>query len=78
VALIPKSALSSKRAATIAVIVSLVGLLVIPVITVPVMLVAGFGWRSAPRWARLLLVIAAVVYAACVLTVKPHAPAAQH
>ena len=77
-ALIPKSALSSKRAATIAVIVSLVGLLVIPVITVPAMLIAGFGWRSAPWWARLLLVIGAVVFAACVLTVKPHAPAAQH
>jgi hypothetical protein len=75
VALIPKGALSSKRAAAIAVIISFVGLLVIPVITVPVMLVAGFAWRSAPRWTRVLLVIAAVAF---VLTVKPHAPAAQH
>jgi hypothetical protein len=78
VALIPKSALSSKRAVTVALIISLIGLLVVPVITVPAMLVAGFGWRSAPRWARLLLVIGALVLAACVLTVKPHAPAAQH
>jgi hypothetical protein len=37
-----------------------------------------FGWPSAPRWARVLLVTAAVVFAACVLTVKPHALAAQH
>jgi hypothetical protein len=78
VALIPKGALSSKRAATVAVIISFVGLLVIPVITVPAMLVAGFGWRSAPRWTRLSLVIGAVVFAACVLAVKPHAPGGQH
>jgi hypothetical protein len=78
VTLIPKGALSSKRAATVAVIVSVVGLLVIPVITVPAMLLAGFGWRSAPRWTRLSLVIGAVVFVACVLVVKPQVPGAQH
>jgi hypothetical protein len=78
VALIPKGALSSKRAATVAVIISFVGLLVIPVITLPAMLVAGFGWRSAPRWTRLSLVIAPVIFAVYVLAIKTHAPAAQH
>lgn len=77
-ALIPKGALSGKRAATVAVIISFLGLLIIPVITVPAMLVAGFAWRSAPRWARLLLVIGAVVFTVFVLAVKQHAPAAQH
>ncbi len=76
--IIPKGALSSKRAATVALIISFVGLLVIPVITVPTMLVAGFRWRSAPRWTRLSLVIGAAVFAAYVLAIKPHAPAAQH
>jgi hypothetical protein len=56
----------------------LVGLLVIPVITMPAMLVAGFGWRSAPRWTRLSLVIGPVIFAIYVLAIKPHAPAAQH
>lgn len=78
-ALIPKGALSSKRAATVAVIISLVGLLVVPVITMPAMLVAGFGWRSAPRWTRLSLVIGPVIFAVYVLAIKTHAPtAAQH
>jgi hypothetical protein len=78
VALIPKGALSSKRAATAAVIISFVGLLVIPVITVPAMLVAGFAWRSAPRWTRLSLVIGPVIFAVYVLAIKTHAPVAQH
>jgi predicted cation transporter len=78
VALIPKGALGSERAAIVAVIISLVGLLVIPVVTVPAMLVAGFRWRSAPRWTRLTLVIGAALFAAYVLAIKPHPPAAQH
>lgn len=77
-ALIPKGVLSSKRAATIAVIISLVGLLVVPVITMPAMLVAGFGWRSAPRWTRLSLVIGPVIFAVYVLAIKTHASAAPH
>jgi hypothetical protein len=78
VALIPRNALSSKRAATAALIISVVGLVVIPVITIPAMLVAGFSWRSAPRWARLSLVIAPVIFAVYILAIKTHAPAAQH
>jgi Ca2+/H+ antiporter len=76
VALIPKGALSGKRAAAVTLIISFVGLLVIPVITVPAMLAAGFGWRSAPRWTRLSLVIGAVVFAVYVLAVKTQVPAA--
>jgi hypothetical protein len=78
VALIPKGTLSSKRTATFAVIVSVVGLAVIPLLTVPAMLIAGFSWRSAPRWARLTLVIGAVFFAAYLIAVKPVAPATQH
>ena len=69
--LFPKKALSSKRTAILAVIASVVGLAVIPVLTVPAMLVAGFGWRSAPRWARMTLVIGAVIFAAYLVAVKP-------
>ena len=75
--LIPKDALSGKRAAAAVVIISLAGLLVIPAVTVPAMLAAGFGWHSAPRWTRLSLVIGAAV-AIYVLTVRPYAPAARH
>jgi len=78
VALFPKGALSSKRAATFAVIASVVGLLIIPVLTVPAMLVAGFGWRSAPRWTRMTLIVGAVLFAAYLVTVKPASPAVQH
>lgn len=77
-ALFPKGALGSKRTATFAVIASGVGLLLIPVLTIPAMLVAGFGWRSAPRWTRLTLVIGAVLFAAYLVSVKPAAPHLQH
>ena len=77
-ALIPKGALGSKRTATFAVVASGVGLLIIPVLTIPAMLVAGIGWRSAPRWARATLLIGAVLFAAYLVTVKPAAPPIQH
>ena len=78
VALIPKGALGGKRAAAVAVIISFVGLLVIPVITMPAMLVGGFGWRSAPRWTRLSLLIGPVIFAVYVLAITTHPSAAQH
>jgi hypothetical protein len=52
--------------------------LLIPVLTIPAMLVAGFGWRSAPRWTRVTLVIGAVLFAAYLVSVKPAAPHLQH
>lgn len=77
-ALIPKGALGSKRTATFAVIASAVGLLLIPVLTIPAMLVAGFGWRSAPRWTRATLLIGAVLFAAYLVSVKQATPPIQH
>jgi hypothetical protein len=73
VALIPKSALSSKQTATAAVVASVVGLVTIPVLTVPAMLVAGFGWRSAPRWTRLTLIAGAILFAAYLVKANPAA-----
>ena len=73
-ALIPKAALGSKRTATAAVVASGLGLLLIPVLTIPAMLVAGFGWRSAPRWTRITLVIGAVLFAAYLVAAKAPAP----
>lgn len=57
---------------------SVVGLLLIPVLTIPAMLVAGFGWRSAPRWTRVTLLVGAVLFAAYLVSVKSPAPPVQH
>ncbi|HUZ26572.1 MAG TPA: hypothetical protein VMV07_22695 [Streptosporangiaceae bacterium] len=73
-ALLPKGAFSSKRAAIFAVIVSAVGLAIVPVLTVPAMLLAGFAWHSAPRWTRVTLVIGGVIFAAYAIALKPAAP----
>lgn len=77
-ALIPRGAVNSERTVRVAVIMSVIGLAIIPVITVPAMLVAGFGWRSAPRWARMTFIIGAVLFAAYLITVKPGAPVTRH
>jgi 4-hydroxybenzoate polyprenyltransferase len=74
VALFPKGAFSSKHAAIFVVAVSAVGLAVVPVLTVPAMLLAGFKWRSAPRWTRLTLVIGGVIFAAYFIALKPATP----
>lgn len=71
VALIPRGALNSKRTATFAIIVSVIGLAVIPILTVPAMLIAGVTWKSAPTWTRLTLIVGAVLFAAYLVTVKP-------
>lgn len=78
VALIPKGVLNSERTATFAVIASIVGLIVIPILTVPAMLIAGFGWRGAPRWTRVTLIAGAVLFAAYVLYAKPGSPHTAH
>lgn len=78
VALIPKGVLGSKRAATFAVVASVVGLAVIPVVTVPAMLLAGFSWHSAPRWARATLIIGGVFFAAYLLALKPAGQTGHH
>jgi hypothetical protein len=77
-ALIPRGAINSQRTVQVAVVASFIGLAIVPVITVPAMLVAGFGWRGAPRWARMTFIIGAVLFAAYLITVKPGAPATPH
>jgi hypothetical protein len=78
VALLPKGALDSKRTATAAVIVSFIGLIVIPVLTVPAMFLVGIGWHGAPRWARMTLIVSAILFAAYLVAVKPAAPVVHH
>lgn len=70
-ALIPKSALQSKSTAILAVVVSIIGLAVIPILTLPAMFLTGVGWTSAPRWTRVTLVLGAVLFAAYLIAVKP-------
>lgn len=77
-AFIPEGALKSKRTATFAVIVSIIGLAVIPVLTVPAMFLAGLSWRSAPRWTRATLVIGAIFFVAYAVALKPGAPVPRH
>jgi hypothetical protein len=43
-------------------VAALGSLLVIPLITAPVMFIAGLAWRSGPRWARITLVTAACLF----------------
>jgi hypothetical protein len=71
VALIPKGSLQSKRTAQFAVIASLIGLAVIPVITVPAMFLGGIAWSGAPRWARMTLIVGAVFFVAYFVVAKP-------
>jgi hypothetical protein len=71
VALIPKRALQSKSTAILALAVSVVGLAVIPILTLPAMLLAGVGWTSGPRWTRVTLVVGAILFAAYLIAVKP-------
>jgi hypothetical protein len=73
VAFSPKAALTSGRMAKPAVVLAIIGLLVIPILTIPAMLIAGFGWRAAPRWSRVTLVVGAVLFAAYLLSLHPAA-----
>jgi hypothetical protein len=61
VAGIPKLKVDPKQLAILAIVAAVIGLLINSVLTLLAMLVAGIGWRSGPRWARLTLVIGAVV-----------------
>jgi uncharacterized membrane protein len=76
VALIPKLKIDSKRFAVLAVIAALIGLVITPVLTVAAMVLAGVGWRSAPRWTRLTLLIGAVLFVAYHVSTKQ--PPARH
>jgi hypothetical protein len=76
VALIPKVKVSGKPAGIFAVIAALVGLAVIPILAVAAMVLVGVAWKDGPRWARLTLVIGAVLYVAYVVASKH--PAVHH
>jgi hypothetical protein len=78
VALIPKGALNSKRTGTFAVVAAIIGLVVVPILTVPAMLVAGFSWKGAPRWTRVTLIAGAILFAAYVVASKPASPHPLH
>ncbi len=77
VALIPKVSIDSKRFGVFAVIAAVIGLVITPVLTVAAMVLAGVGWRSAPRWTRLTLLIGAVLFIAYHISVK-QPPAIRH
>lgn len=72
-AFIPKGKLDTNSTAKIAVVVGVIGLFLVPILAVPAMLVAGLSWRSGPRWARLVLVAAAVVFAIYIVAAHPAA-----
>jgi hypothetical protein len=77
-ALLPKGALQSKRTAQFAVIASIIGLAVIPVLTVPAMFLGGITWSGAPRWARMTLIIGAVLFVAYFVAFKPAGKVPHH
>jgi hypothetical protein len=78
VALLPKGALKSKRTAQLAVAVSVVGLAVVPIITVPAMFLGGITWHSAPRWARMTLIVGAILFVAYFVAFKPAGQVPHH
>lgn len=75
-ALIPKVKVNGKPAGIFAVIAAVVGLAVIPILAVAAMVLVGVAWKDGPRWARLTLVIGAVLYVAFVVASKH--PAVHH
>ena len=76
VALIPKVRVSGKPAGVFAVIAAIVGLAVIPVLAVAAMVLVGVAWKDGPWWARLTLIVGAVLYVAFVVASKH--PAVHH
>jgi|HubBroStandDraft_2_1064218.scaffolds.fasta_scaffold695618_1 hypothetical protein len=76
VALIPKVKVSGKPAGIFAVIAAIVGLAVIPVLAVAAMVLVGVAWKDGPWWARLTLIVGAVLYVAYVVASKH--PAVHH
>jgi protein-S-isoprenylcysteine O-methyltransferase Ste14 len=77
-AFLPKGALESKRTAQLAVAASVIGLVVVPVLTVPAMFLGGITWSGAPRWARMTLIIGAVVFVAYFVAFKPAGQVPHH
>ena len=77
VALIPKVNLDPKRTAVFAVIAAVIGLIVIPILTVPAMLILGITWKGGPNWARITFIGAALLILVFVVGAH-HAPIHHH
>ena len=75
-ALIPKVKVSGRPASISAVIAALVGLAIVPVIAAAAMVLVGVTWKEGERWARVTLVIGAVLYVAFAIMNKH--PAVHH
>lgn len=75
-ALIPKVKVSGRPASILAVITALVGLAIIPIIAAAAMVVVGISWKEGERWARVTLIIGAVLYVAFAIVDKH--PAVHH
>jgi hypothetical protein len=76
VALIPKVKVGGKPAGIGACIAAVVGLAVVPILAVAAMVLVGVAWKDGPRWARMTLLVGAVLYVAYAI-VNKH-PAVRH
>jgi hypothetical protein len=63
VAINTQKILGHKNAPVIALIVALLGLIIVPVLAVPAMVVGGITWRAAATWVRMTLVVGAIAFA---------------
>jgi hypothetical protein len=63
VAINTQKILGHKNAPIVALIVAVLGLVVVPVLTVPAMVVAGIVWKAAVTWIRVTLVVGGVAFA---------------
>jgi len=67
----PRTGRASRVNAWLIVIAAVSSLLIVPVITAPIMFIAGFAWRSGPKWARATLVTAACLFGLYFLLSQP-------
>jgi hypothetical protein len=62
----------SKRLPPVLLVVLGVGsLLVVPLIAAPILFVAGLAWRTGPRWARITLTTAAILFGLYFFVTQP-------
>jgi hypothetical protein len=77
VAVIPKVKVKPEHSAIFAIAVAVIGLLIIPVLTLPAMLITGVAWKAGKAWARITLVGGAVLILVIVVAGK-HAAVHHH
>lgn len=56
------SQVTSTFPAAIIVAIAVVGLLIVPMVATPVAIIGGLFWRTGPKWARYLLVLAGALF----------------